>query len=158
MSMWGRKCDAACQALSGSIYKAIHPNVERTDELNCMKCAEMEHTRIDLSEVVTQVILPPAFRVLPTHLEFLDFRRTQLIFQPIPKPAVNDLPLLVANRAKIEKVGPFILQVSEEQKAAHHAGFVWVLFRPSVVFAKNGSSCLFFLHACHADHPLSDAM
>jgi hypothetical protein len=32
-----------------------------------------------------------------------------LIFQPIPKPAVNDLPLLVANRTKIEKVGPFIL-------------------------------------------------
>ena len=32
-----------------------------------------------------------------------------LIFQPIPKPAVNDLPLLVANRTKIEKVGLFIL-------------------------------------------------
>ena len=100
-----------------------------------------------MSEVVTQVILPPAFRVLPTHLEFLDFRRTQLIFQPIPKPAVNDLPLLVANRAKIEKVGPFILQVSEEQKAVHHAGFGWVLFRPSIVFAKDGLSRLFFLHA-----------
>ena len=33
----------------------------------------------------------------------------RLIFQPIPKPAVNDLPLLVANRTKIEKVGLFIL-------------------------------------------------
>jgi hypothetical protein len=32
-----------------------------------------------------------------------------LIFQPIPKPAVNDLPLLVANSTKIEKVGPFVL-------------------------------------------------
>ena len=31
------------------------------------------------------------------------------IFQPIPKPAVNDFPLLVANRTKIEKVGLFIL-------------------------------------------------
>jgi hypothetical protein len=43
MSMWGRKCDAACsraeirrQALSGS-YKAIRQNAERTDELICMK-------------------------------------------------------------------------------------------------------------------------
>jgi hypothetical protein len=31
-----------------------------------------------------------------------------LIFQPIPKPAVNDLPL-IANRTKIEKVRPFSL-------------------------------------------------
>ena len=41
-----------------------------------------------------------------------------LIFQPIPKPAVNDLPL-VANLTEIEKVRPFFLQVSEEEKAAH---------------------------------------
>jgi hypothetical protein len=39
-----------------------------------------------------------------------------LIFQPIPKPAVNDLPL-VANLTEIEKVRPFFLQVSEEEKA-----------------------------------------
>ena len=32
----------------------------------------------------------------------------KLIFQPISKPAVNDLPL-VANRAEIEKVRPFFL-------------------------------------------------
>jgi hypothetical protein len=31
-----------------------------------------------------------------------------LIFQPISKPAVNDLPL-VANRTEIEKVRPFFL-------------------------------------------------
>jgi hypothetical protein len=48
---------------------------------------------------------------------------------------VNNLPL-AANRAKIEKVRLFILQVSEEQKAAHRDGIVGVLFRPSLVFAK----------------------
>jgi hypothetical protein len=62
-----------------------------------------------------------------------------LIFQPIPKPAVNDLPL-VANLTEIEKVRPFFLQVSEEEKAAHHPGVVGVLFRPSVVFSKDRSS------------------
>ena len=31
-----------------------------------------------------------------------------LIFQPMPKPAVNDLPL-VANHTEIEKVRPFFL-------------------------------------------------
>jgi hypothetical protein len=31
-----------------------------------------------------------------------------LIFQPIPQPAVNDLPL-IANRTEIEKVRPFFL-------------------------------------------------
>ena len=73
-----------------------------------------------------------------------------LILQPIPKPAVNDLPL-VANLTEIEKVRPFLLQVSEEEKAPHHPGVVGVLFRPSVVFAKDCSSRLFFLHARHAD-------
>jgi hypothetical protein len=34
---------------------------------------------------------------------------SESVFQPIPKPAVNDLPILVANRTKIEKVGLFIL-------------------------------------------------
>ena len=32
-----------------------------------------------------------------------------LIFQPIPKPAVNDLPLLVVNRTEIEKIRLFFL-------------------------------------------------
>ena len=73
-----------------------------------------------------------------------------LILQPIPKPAVNDLPL-VANLTEIEKVRPFLLQVSEEEKTPHHPGVVGVLFRPSVVFAKDCSSRLFFLHARHAD-------
>jgi hypothetical protein len=45
---------------------------------------------------------------------------------------VNDLPL-VANRTEIEKVRPFLLQVSEEEKAAHHAGLAGVFFRPTVV-------------------------
>ena len=40
---------------------------------------------------------------------FALFGCVSLIFQPIPKPTVNDLPLLVANRTKFEKVGPFIL-------------------------------------------------
>src|SRR5262249_58408815 len=31
--------------------------------------------------------------------------------------------------------------MSEEEKAAHHPRVVGVLFRPSVVFAKDGSSC-----------------
>jgi len=44
-----------------------------------------------------------AQRLLPSSDE------RSLIFKPITKPAVNDLPLLVANRTKIEKVGPFIL-------------------------------------------------
>src|SRR6516225_10894304 len=39
---------------------------------------------------------------------FALFGCVSLIFQPIP-PTVNDLPLLVANRTKFEKVGPFIL-------------------------------------------------
>jgi hypothetical protein len=68
-----------------------------------------------------------------------------LIFQPISKPAVNDLPLVV-NRTEIEKVRPCVLQVLEEAKAAHYAGVVGMLFRPSVVFAKDLPSCLFFLH------------
>jgi hypothetical protein len=32
-----------------------------------------------------------------------------LIFHPISKPAVNDLPLVVVARTEIEKVCPFIL-------------------------------------------------
>jgi hypothetical protein len=32
-----------------------------------------------------------------------------LIFHPIPQPAVNDLPLVVANRTEIEQVRPFFL-------------------------------------------------
>ena len=43
-------------------------------------------------------------------------RSPGLIFQPIPQPAVNDLPLF-ANLTEIEKVRPFFLQVSEEEKA-----------------------------------------
>ena len=74
-----------------------------------------------------------------------------LLFQPIPKPAVNHLPL-VANLTETEKVRPFFLQVSEEEKAAHHPGVVGVFFRPTVVFAKDCSSRLFFLHARHARH------
>jgi hypothetical protein len=35
-------------------------------------------------------------------------RYVSLIFQPIPQPAVNDLPL-IANRTEIEKVRPFFL-------------------------------------------------
>jgi hypothetical protein len=33
---------------------------------------------------------------------------SKLVFQPIPNPAVNDLPL-IANRTEIEKVRPFFL-------------------------------------------------
>ena len=51
----------------------------------------------------------------------------RLIFHPILNPALNNLPL-IANRAEIEKVRPFILQVSEEQKAAHHDGIVGCFF------------------------------
>jgi hypothetical protein len=80
-----------------------------------------------------------------------------LIFQPIPKPAVNGLPL-VANLTEIEKVRPFVLQVSEEEKAAHHPGVIGVFFRPSVVFAKDCSSRLFFLYAfLHARHARHDS-
>ena len=50
---------------------------------------------------------PSAFR--GWHSAFAMLGCVSLIFQPIPKPAVNDLPLLVANRAEIEKVGPFSL-------------------------------------------------
>ena len=34
---------------------------------------------------------------------------SKLVVQPIPKPAVNGLPLVVANRTEIEKVRPFFL-------------------------------------------------
>ena len=47
----------------------------------------------------------------------------RLIFQPISKPAVNDLPL-VANRPEIEKVRPICLSVCmyrKKRKAAHHS-------------------------------------
>jgi len=37
------------------------------------------------------------------------FGPVSLIFQPIPKPTVNDLPLLIANRMEIEKVRLFFL-------------------------------------------------
>jgi hypothetical protein len=60
---------------------------------------------------------------------------------------VNDLPFVVANRTEIEKVRPFFLSVSEEEKAAHHPGVVGMFFCPSVVFADDGSSRFFFFHA-----------
>jgi len=63
---------------------------------------------------------------------------------------VNDWPL-AASRTEIEKVRPFCLQVSEEEKAAHHAGLVGVLFSPSVVCTKDRLSRLFLLHARHVD-------
>jgi hypothetical protein len=34
---------------------------------------------------------------------------SKLVFEPIPKPAMNDLPLLVVNRTEIEKARPFFL-------------------------------------------------
>ena len=73
-----------------------------------------------------------------------------LVLQPILKPAVNDWPL-APSRTEIEKVRPFCLQVSEEEKAAHHAGLVGVLFSPSVVCTKDRLSRLFLLHARHED-------
>ena len=73
-----------------------------------------------------------------------------LVLQPILKLAVNDWPL-AASRTEIEKVRPFCLQVSEEEKAAHHAGLVGVLFSPSVVCTKDRLSRLFLLHARHVD-------
>jgi hypothetical protein len=70
---------------------------------------------------------------------------------------VNDLPLLVVNRTEIEKIRLFFLYVSEEEKAAHHPRVVGVLFRPSFVFAKDGLSRLFFLHARHVDRNVDGA-
>ena len=67
----------------------------------------------------------------------------QLILQSILKPAVNDWPL-AASRTEIEKARLFCLQVAEEEKAAHYAGVVGMLFRPVVVFAKDRLSRLFF--------------
>jgi hypothetical protein len=52
-----------------------------------------------------------------------------------------------ANRTKIEKVGFFFLQLSEEEKAAHHPSVVGMFFCPFVVFAEDGSFRLFFFHA-----------
>ena len=49
--------------------------------------------------------------------------------------------------------GPPCLTVSiGNQKASHHAGSVGVFFRPTVVFAKDRLSRLFFLH-CHSGSP-----
>ena len=59
------------------------------------------------------------------------------IFQPIPKPAVNDFPLLVANRTKIEKVGLFI------QKR-----------KPPIILASLGC---FFAHHAHLSYSLTTA-
>ena len=81
----------------------------------------------------------------------LGYSGLRLLLRPISNPAVNDWPL-AASRTEIEKVRPVFLQVSEEQKAAHHAGLVGVLFSPAVVFAKDRSSRLFFLD-CHSGSP-----
>ena len=59
---------------------------------------------------------------------------------------MNDWPL-VADRPEIEKTRPFCLQVSEEEKPAHHVGLIGVFFRPPLVFAKDRSFRLFFFHA-----------
>src|SRR6516165_1303245 len=85
----------------------------------------------------------------PTHR--LTNSGLRLIFQPMLKPAVNDWPL-AASRTEIEKVRPVRLQVSEEEKAAHHAGLVGVFFRPAVVCTKDRSSRHFFLD-CHSGSP-----
>ena len=48
--------------------------------------------------------------------------------------------------------GSTFLSVSTgRRETPHHPGVVGMLFRPSVVFAKDRSSRLFFLHARHAD-------
>ena len=39
----------------------------------------------------------------------------------------------------------FLSLVSEEDIPAHLLGVVWVIFRPSVVFAKDRQPCIFFL-------------
>jgi hypothetical protein len=67
----------------------------------------------------------------------------QLILQLISNPAVNDWPL-AASRTEIEKVRPVCLQVSKEEKAAHHPGVDGIFFRPVIVFAKDRLSGFVF--------------
>ena len=53
---------------------------------------------------------PSAFAPRATDPETFSLQAVSstLVFQPIPNPAVNDLPL-VANRTEIQKVRPFFL-------------------------------------------------
>jgi hypothetical protein len=71
-----------------------------------------------------------------------------LIFHPtcVTKPAVNGLPLAVANSVEVEKVRSFLLQVCEKDHAGKLGGIVRVILSPFVVFPKYRPSCLFPHH------------